>query len=164
MLVDASLREADLHRVKPNQRAVVTLDAFPDSRLSGRVISVGAVAKLSTARPFDGKRFDVIVELDPTHLDLRPEMTARIDITVADRQQVLLVPVTAVFERAGAHVVHVVHGGRIEVRPVTLGQSDDMRVEIAGGLRGDERVRLIDDADKSTDPVSGANAPASRTP
>ena len=53
---------------------------FPTLRLTGKVARVGTLARSSADRPFDDKRFDLVVELDPTGAELRPEMTARADI------------------------------------------------------------------------------------
>src|SRR5262249_55420781 len=120
MLVEASVPEADVHRLHAGQPANVRLDAFPDVRLSGKVTRVGTLARVSSERPFEDKRFDVIVELDPSDADLRPEMTARVDVLVGERKDVLLIPVNAVFERQGLTVCHVLRALRTETRQVEL--------------------------------------------
>ena len=56
-------------------RATMRVEAFPDLRLTGKVTRVGTLASASAARPFDDKRFDLIITLDPTTAELRPEMT-----------------------------------------------------------------------------------------
>ena len=112
MLVEASVGEAEVHRVQPGQPATVRVEAFPDLRLTGKVSRVGTLASASATRPFDDKRFDLIIELDPTTTELRPEMTARADIVVGTRKDVLLVPVTAVFEHQGSFVAYVVGRNR----------------------------------------------------
>ncbi len=161
MLVEASVGEAEVHRVRPGQAAAVRVEAFPDLRLTGKVSRVGTLASASATRPFDEKRFDLIVELDATGAELRPEMTARADIVVGTRKDVLLVPVTAVFEKHGAFVTYVVGGGgRLEPRPVTLGESNDRVVEVVGGLREHERVSLTEPANAATGAAPVGRAPA----
>src|SRR6185436_4000835 len=98
-------------------------------RLTGRVTRVGTLARASADRPLEDKRFDLIVELDPTATDLRPEMTARADIVLGTRSDVLLLPVNAVFEHQGALVAHVVRASGSEARTVSLGESNDTLVE-----------------------------------
>ncbi len=144
MLVEASVREADMHRVKPGQPAVVRLDAFPDARFPGRVSRVGTLARSTSPQPFEGKRFDMIVEVDPTEAELRPEMTARVEVLVGEREDVLLVPVNAVFERNGELVCHVLGSFGAETRHVELGDSDGLAVEVVAGLSEGERVSLTD--------------------
>ena len=146
MLVESSVGEAEVHRVHPGQPAVVRLEAFPELRLTGTVSRVGTLASSSIDRPLEDKRFDLVIELDPTDAELRPEMTVRADITVGTRNNVVLVPVNAVFQHQGVFVVHVVRATGIETRPVDLGESNDRFVEVVAGLREDERVMLTEPA------------------
>jgi multidrug efflux pump subunit AcrA (membrane-fusion protein) len=136
--------EADLQRVQPGQAAVVTLDAFPGLELKGRVARVGTLARTDPERPFEEKRFDVTVDLDPSTADLRPEMTARVEILAGEKRDVLLVPVNAVFDHEGLPVCHVVRRFRTETRQVALGDSNGLYVEVRGGLEDGERVALTD--------------------
>jgi len=156
MTLEASVSEAEVHRVRPGQQAAIRVEAFPDARLTGTVTRVGTLARASADRPFDDKRFDVILEVAPSAIDLRPEMTARADIVVGTRADVLLVPVNAVFEERGVMVAHVVNRMGTRTLPVALGESDDAMVEIVSGLSEGDRVLL-------TQPRSGGNAPAAAT-
>ncbi|MGQ0733411.1 MAG: efflux RND transporter periplasmic adaptor subunit [Acidobacteriota bacterium] len=160
MLVEASVSEADVHRVKPGQPAVVRVEAFPDLRLAGAVSRVGTLASSSVARPFEEKRFDLVIELDPSTADLRPEMTARADVVLGTRPDVLLVPVTAVFERAGTFVTYVVGARGLESRVVQLGASNDRMVEVVAGLSEHDRVSLVEPA-AGSDTVAAPPTPAS---
>ena len=144
MLVESSVRETDLHRVSPDQPATIRLDAYPDLQLTGRVLSLGALARESATRPFEEKRFDLVVEVDTTTAELRPEMTARVDIVVTERRDVLLVPVNAVFERADHLVANVVTRWSIDPRLVELGATGDLFAEVLGGLTEGDRVALLD--------------------
>jgi multidrug efflux pump subunit AcrA (membrane-fusion protein) len=144
MLVQATVGEAEVHRLQPGQPATVRLEAFPDLHLAGRVSRVGALASASPTRPFDERRFDLMIELDPSDAELRPEMTARADVIVGVRKDVLLLPVTAVFERNGSFTAYVVGRRGLEPRPIELGQSNDRQVEVAAGLREGERVSLAE--------------------
>jgi HlyD family secretion protein len=142
MLVEASISESDVHRVKAGQAAEIRVEAFPDLRLTGTVTRVGTLASTSVNRPFDDKRFDLIITLDPTTAELRPEMTIRADVIVGSRADVLMVPVTAVFNNQGARLVYVAGATGTEPRPVDIGESNDRMVEIVAGLREGERVSL----------------------
>lgn len=144
MLVESSIREADVHRVGAGLPASVRVDAFPDLRLTGRVASVGTLARSSRGRSLDEKRFDLVVELDETTAELRPEMTARVEVLVGEREDVLLLPANAVFERDGVWVTHTLHGWGTETRPVEVGESNDFEVEIVAGLDAGDRVSLTD--------------------
>lgn len=144
MVVASSVREADVHRVRPGQRVSIRVDAFPDLRLSGVVTTVGALARSSSDRAAEDKRFDLTVDVDATTADLRPEMNARVDILVAERPDVLMVPTNAVFDHAGVPICNVLHRSSVEPRMVQLGESSDLEVEIVAGLREGDRVALTD--------------------
>ncbi len=143
MLVEASVSEAEVHRVRAGQAAEIRVEAFPDLVLTGKVTRVGTLAATSPTRPFDDKRFDLIITLDPTTAELRPEMSIRADVIVGTRSNVLTIPVTAVFNNQGTRVVYLVTATGTDMRPVELGESNDRMVEIAGGLQQGDRVSLV---------------------
>jgi multidrug resistance efflux pump len=144
MVVESSVREADVHRVKTGQPVVVRVDGFPDLRLSGRVATLGALARTPPDRPGDGKRFDLVASLDASTANLLPEMTARLEIVVGRRKDVLLLPVNAVFERNGTPVVFVRRFWSPETRPVQIGASNEFDVEIQSGVTQGDTVLLVD--------------------
>ena len=142
MLVEASVGESEVHRVHAGQLAEIHVEAFPELELTGKVTRVGTLASTSANRPFDDKRFDLVITLDPTDADLRPEMSIRADVIVGTRRDVLMLPVTAIFNNQGARVVTVITATGNDVRIVEIGESNDRMVEIAGGLREGDRVSL----------------------
>ena len=151
MLVAVSVPERSVHRVHPGQPVTVRLEAFPDLRLSGRITTVGAVARATFDQQLDGKRFDVTVELDPADEALRPEMTARVDILVGERRDVVRVPLNAVFENDGMTVVNVLRGGRVESRQVELGEQNQRFVEVVAGVAEGDQVMLVGDTPADDD-------------
>ncbi len=159
MVVEASVAEGEMHRVAPGQPATVRLDAFPDLVLNGRASRVGTLARASVGRPWEEKRFDLVVELDPTDAPLRPEMTARADVRVGELRDVLLLPINAVFERSGSYVCHVVRLFGVDTRSVSLGESNDRFVVVLEGLHEGERVALTDLSADTPAPGTGAPVP-----
>jgi HlyD family secretion protein len=162
MIVDTSVDEAQVHRVSPGLPARIRVEAFPDARLTGRVSRIGTLASASVFRPLDGKLFDLAIELDPTTIDLRPEMTVRADIVVGTREDVLLAPVTAVFEKNGTFVVYVVSSTGTTERRVDVGASNDTEVEITAGLDEGDRLSLIESA--AATPAPSTPMPTSTAP
>src|SRR5688572_4767583 len=157
MQVEATVSEAEVHRVRAGQRAEVRVEAFPDLMLTGVVTRVGTLAATSASRPFDDKRFDLIIALDPTTAELRPEMSIRADVIVGTRTNVLMIPVTAVFNHQGTRVAYVVTATGTVMRPLELGESNDRMVEIAGGLQHGDRVSLV-----APEATPGPQTPARR--
>ena len=145
MQVDTSVPERSIHRIRPGQPVTVHLEAFPGLILSGHVRAVGALARTPFEPGLDGKRFDVTVELDPSAEDLRPEMTARVDILVEERPDVVRLPINAVLEQEGLSTVNVLRGNRVESRQVDLGEQNRRFVEVLAGVTEGERVLLTGD-------------------
>ena len=146
MLVQASVPERSIHRVQPGQPVTVRVEAFPELQLDGRIATVGTLARTTFEQRFEGKRFDVAIALDPVDAELRPEMTARVDILVGERSDALQVPLNAVFEDDGLAVVNVLRGASVELRPVELGEQNQRFVEVVAGVAEGERVMLVGDA------------------
>jgi multidrug resistance efflux pump len=159
MVVEASVPEGEVHRVAAGQPAAVRLDAFPGLVLAGRVSRVGTLARSSVERPWEAKRFDLIVDLDATTAALRPEMTARADVRVGELKDVLLLPVNAVFEQQGSFVCHVVRLLGVETRLVSLGESNDELVVVREGLSEGDRVSLTELPFSAPAPAANVAAP-----
>ncbi len=156
MLVESSVRETDVHSVHPGQTAVVTLDAFPVRRLAARVLTIGTLAQTSVDRAFEEKRFAVTLAVESDDVDLRPEMTARVELVVEQKPSALVIPINAVQDRAGTLVVEVVHAWGTETRSVDVGASNDVDIEVIRGLNEGEQVLLAGQrpqgADRATPP------------
>lgn len=155
MMVETSVSEADVQRVRPGQAALVSVEGLPDLRLHGVVERVGTLASTSMARPFDDKRFDLVIALTAGHEALRPEMTARADIDIATRDGVLLVPIDAVFEEGGRFVVRVPGLRGSTSRAVRLGVTSDDLVEVLDGVAEGESVLRAAPAVAAPRPAAG---------
>ena len=74
---------------------------------------------------------------------LKPEMTANVEIIVADRRDVVTVPAEAVSRKGGQQFVTLVKpDGTTEEVPVTVGITDGDRMEIVSGLDAGQLVQL----------------------
>jgi len=142
MVVETRVRETDVHKVERNQNVRVRVEAYPDLRLSGAVTLVGTLAQEDKERR-GSKFFSVTVQIAESEPRLRPGMTARVEIEVEERERALYVPLDAVFERNGRHVVFPA-GRRPEPREVVLGPSNADFVVVERGLARGERVLLRD--------------------
>lgn len=78
----------------------------------------------------------------PADVTVFPDLVAQLTISAGVAENVLVVPVTAVLGAAESGVVYVVdpETGETEERPVTLGLSDGVNVEIVEGLEEGEIV------------------------
>jgi len=100
MLVRAEVDETDVVDMKLGQKAKISVDAFPDTTFAGTVVEIGNTAKLSTISTVQGQtNFEVKVAFDDNVPQVRPGMTADVDIETATHAKTLAVPIQAVIIR-----------------------------------------------------------------
>ncbi|ADJ42310.1 RND family efflux transporter MFP subunit [Amycolatopsis mediterranei S699] len=138
LVVNTSVAEIDVSKVKAGQKATVTLNALPDKPVqatvssinltpttSGSVVSYGA--QLALTSPPDG---------------LRPGQSASVVITVAEADNALSVPAAAVQTVGSTNLVTVQENGQNVPRQVQVGLRGEATVQITSGLTEGENVVL----------------------
>ncbi|MBL8112610.1 MAG: efflux RND transporter periplasmic adaptor subunit, partial [Acidobacteria bacterium] len=88
MQVLTNIDEADIGRVKEGQKAVFSVDAFPDGSFSGNVSQI----RLSPQTVQNVVTYPVLLDVANPEGRLRPGMTANVQIPVDSREDVLRVP------------------------------------------------------------------------
>jgi RND family efflux transporter MFP subunit len=166
--VEVDVNEAYIARVKGDQPARITLDAYPDTSFRGAVRQVVPTA--------DRQRATVQVKVAITERDPRilPEMGARVDFLEPEQPEGAVkasgparirVPADAVRQQDGQSIVWLVRDGRLQSRNVDAGPVSGGFREIRSGLSGGELIVLGAAADaKAGQRVKSAqtNTPASR--
>jgi HlyD family secretion protein len=105
--IEAEVRvdETEVVMVKPGQPAVVRLDARPDTTFKGVVTEVGNSAIRSQAGlGQESVDFKVTVALKDEIPNVRPGLSASVDITVAQEKSVLAVPIQSLTVRDEARL------------------------------------------------------------
>jgi HlyD family secretion protein len=101
--IEVEVDETDIAAVKLGQEVKISLDAFPDTIFKGGVIEVGNSAKTSMTSGLSSSdqvtNFLVKVLILDTIPDIKPGMTASVDITTAYRDDVVKIPSGAVVMR-----------------------------------------------------------------
>ncbi len=140
LIVRAQVDETDMGKVRIGQKAEVSLDAYPDIRLPGRIDHIAYEAKTSN----NVTVYDIEVELLKDSNVLRSGMTATVKVTIAERRRVVMVPAEALTEQKGELAVLLRNAKqRAAPQPVTIGMSDGGMVEIVSGLAAGATI-LID--------------------
>jgi HlyD family secretion protein len=88
MQIDANFAEADIGSIKVAQPVRFTVDAFPNRTFKGRVNLI----RLNPTTVSNVVTYDVVINVDNPEQLLLPGMTAYVNIAVAERKDVLLVP------------------------------------------------------------------------
>jgi len=100
MQVVADVDETDVIDVQVGQKATITVDALPDTTYEGTVMTVGNSASQVSAGAATGEtNFEVEVLFSHTVAEVRPGMTADVEIDVKRMDQALTVPIQCVVVR-----------------------------------------------------------------
>src|SRR5205823_1282853 len=110
MLVRAEVDETDVVDMKRGQKAKISVDAFPDTTFVGTVTEIGNTAKRSSISTVEGQtNFEVKVVFDDNVPQVRPGMTADVDILTGTHEKTLAVPIQAVVIRTQSQLDRAAH-------------------------------------------------------
>jgi len=139
--VEADVSESNIIRVRPGQPCEITLDAYPDQRYPGVVHKIVPTA--------DRAKATVLTKVAFRSKDERvlPEMSAKVMFLSEEPKEsasanlpVLTVPLSAVTQRNGQHLVLTVVNERIFESPVSPGATLGDRIVIREGLAAGDKV------------------------
>lgn len=138
MQVTVGVHESIVDRISEGLEAKVKLT---DTMLNGQVASVASITSPAGWWTGNVVKYDTVIKL-PKGENLKPGMSAEVQIIVARHQDALRVPVAAVVETENGFFAWVqTPDGGTERRTLQLGDSNDVFILIESGLSlGDEVV------------------------
>ena len=141
MLSVTYINEVDIRRVKVGQRVEIGLDAFPDKKMTGKVIRV---ANVGEQRPnSDAKIFMVSVEVKEKDDLLRPAMTTSNRIVTETTGNALYIPLECLFNQDDSITyVYKRSGLTTTKQEVIIGPTNRNEVVITAGLEAEDKVYL----------------------
>jgi HlyD family secretion protein len=137
--VELDIAQDDFARLKPKQKAIVTVDAFPDHKYKGYTAEISPEANRQKAT------VQVKVQIENPDELLRPDMNATVkfladeDKSAVKQQTGAVVPSSAVVDREGEKVVFIAFNGRALMRKVHIISSRSGGY-LVDGLVGGENV------------------------
>ena len=137
--VTAGFSETDVAKIKDGQPATVTVDALPGTELAAHVIAIDTTSTVVSNVVTYGVTFAFD---NPTPAGVKPGMTAEVDVTVAEADNVVHVTSSAVTGTGTNGRVTVLVGKTQTIRPVVVGLRGDTTTEIVAGLKAGETVVL----------------------
>jgi HlyD family secretion protein len=140
--VEVDVNESYIARVKPGQKVISTLDAYPDWQIPSTVRTVIPTADRQKATVKVRVSFD---QLDPRIL---PDMGVKVAFLGDDpsagkakgSEARAIIPASAVRKEGAASVVYTVKQQKLERHAVTLGATRGSDVEIMAGLSPGDSV------------------------
>lgn len=138
LIVRAQVDETDIGKIKLNQKAIVALDAYPDTKINFSVEHI--YYESETVNNVTIYKVDLIPEKIPEFF--RSGMNAAVDFEVNARENALLVPVEAVYKEGDENYVLLKEAESKSPlkRVVELGITDDKNYEILSGLNANDTI------------------------
>jgi len=138
MQVLASFSETDAAKLRVGQPATVTVDAEPNNELAAHVIAISPIASSSSSVV----TYDVTFAVDRSAPQLKPGMTANVDVVTAESDNVVHVPTAAVNGSGSNATVTVLRNGKQTRIAVVAGLQGDSSTAILSGLKSGDSVVL----------------------
>lgn len=115
MGVELRVHESSVNMVKPGQNATITVEAYPDTALQGKVFNVAPLPDPPHGW-FDPsvKVYTTQITIDGAHDFLKPGMSAKVEILIEQLKNVLIVPIQVVANREGKKVCYVATPRRVQ--------------------------------------------------
>ena len=152
MVINAHINQADVTRLKIGEQVDVQVEAVAGLKVNGTVERIAPQATIKNNIKGFAARI-LLKDVDPR---VRPGMTANIQIPVASADNVVAVPLAAVFTETSPetgqteHYVLAKMEDGFERRPVRIGVSDYFYAEVQSGLSPGEIVATeLPEAEKS---------------
>ncbi len=137
--IEVDISEADIAKIKTNNPAEITLDAFgEDIKFSGQVYFIEPAETIIQ----DVIYYKVKINFNPGNEEVKSGMTANVIITTAQKDNVLIMPSRAVIEKnSGEKYTRVLVGAEIIEVSITVGlRGDEGMIEVLSGVKEAEEV------------------------
>ena len=155
LMAVVQVHESFVRHIKTDQKAVVRIDSLPDREFQGVVRHVAPTPDARRKYYENISVYDthVWIQDDNSQLpeDLKPGVSAKAEIIVAELNDVMMVPVQSVTTYKGQKVVQVKRGENVVVVPVKTGQFNNRFIEIKDGLKEGDQVSLAPNIDENSE-------------
>ena len=148
-IVKISLNEIDAAKIKLGQKSILTFDALPDLRLTGKVSEISPIGEVSQGVT----SFEIKILLDSDDERVKPGMSVNAEIIVEEKSDVLTLPNSAIKSEENLSYVQLIEAPKeikkklktkipivlpkevkIKNQPIKVGISNDTMAEILSGL------------------------------
>ena len=148
--VSASVSEADIGKIQTGQKATFTVTAYPNQVFTGTVATIEPAGTTTS----NVVTYTALISVDPTAVQLLPDMTATVTIITQQADNTVLVPNAAISNGK----VNVLRNGAPVAVAVQTGITDGVNTQIVSGLQvGDQVVTGVSSATAKSGSTSGSS-------
>ena len=151
LLVDVQVSEVDINNIAVDQPATLTFDAIPGKIYHGQVAEVSQAGDPSSG----AVNFTVTAKMTDGDTQVKPGMTAAVNIVTIQVKDQLLVPNRAVRLVDGNQVVYILKGGQPQQVQIKLGASNGTSSMIVSGNIKDGDLVVLNPPSQGGGPFRG---------
>lgn len=142
--VEVEVDETEVNKIELGQKSEIEVDAIPDTTFVGSVVEIGNTAIMVGMGTQDqSTNFKVKVTFAEVNTKLRPGMSATVDITTAERKDILAVPFASVvvrnYDLDSLEAVRQKKTGETIGNEVQAAENDSAKSDSAGKKKDEER-------------------------
>ncbi len=161
-----AINEVDVPNIQKDQKANLTFDALEDLKMTGTVTKIDLIGTQDQGVVYN----NVTINFDGYDERIKNGMTVNAEIITNKKENVLLIPSSAVKEQMDGSYIELVTDKNVDMRnafsdntstklvKVEIGLTDDVNIEINSGLQEGDVIVL-----SSTDATSSSQATNSST-
>ncbi len=163
-IAEITLNEVDVAKVKIGQKATLTFDALPELTLTGEVSEIDTVGTVSQGVV----SYAVKITLDTQNEQVKPGMSVSVAIIIEAKQDVLVVPNSAVKSptntlvgdksQGNSYYVEMLDQKTTKRQSVEIGISDNTNTEIISGLQEGDKVITKTSSSSTTTKSNSTNS------
>lgn len=135
--------EVDRTKIRKGLEVIIRASAILDKTYKGRVEEVALASRQQERLSFVGSsvEFRTKIKILDFDEDLKPGMSAILDIVTHKKEDVLAVPHEFIFKDSGQYYAFLKDGERVEVQ---VGLQNEFHFEITGGVKEGQVLRQVD--------------------
>ncbi len=142
MMAIVRIPEAQKHKLREGQRARVKISGLTEP-VWGTLKTIAVVYDSNQWWNPDLKEYPVEITLDTTPPNLKPGTSVQAEIFVNKEEDVLAVPLPAIFSTGGDRYVFVKNGNDVTPRKIEMGTSNETHAKVDKGLAAGDQVLML---------------------
>ncbi len=143
MEIETEVNEFDIANIKKGMPVKITLEAVKDKIYEGKVSSISNLAR-SSNQNYAKKVFEVTVLLDQVDNNIKPGMSAKCDFIIAEYQDVLTIPLEAIFSEDSLSFVYKKEKHNFVKVPITILDKNYIQAAIKADLKANDIISVTD--------------------
>lgn len=132
LVSEGYIEEINISKVNIGNQVRVKVDALPDKKFTGEVISIANIGK--TVQGLDSKVFDINIRINESDTEIAHGMNTSNEIITYYSNEDIVVPLDYIFMDDTGNLVYLKTPEGFEKQYITIAQSNDKQALVSNGL------------------------------